>query len=56
MAKTARKTQSGILGTVHKSVAGLHRIGLVDKPTLRKFDALCLAPVAATSQRSKLSG
>lgn len=44
MAKTA-KTESGILGTVHKSAAGLHRAGLIDKATMREFDALCLTPV-----------
>jgi len=47
MAKTASKTKSGILGTVHASVAGLHRAGVVDKATMREFDALCLTPVKA---------
>lgn len=47
MAKTASKTESGILGTVHASVVGLHRAGVVDKATMREFDALCLTPVAA---------
>jgi putative transcriptional regulator len=46
MAKTASKTESGILGTVHKTVAGLHRAGVIDKATMREFDALCLTPVA----------
>jgi len=45
MAKTARETDSGILGSVHKTVAGLHRAGVVDKATMRGFDALCLTPV-----------
>ncbi len=45
MAKTASKTKSGILGTVHKTVAGLHRAGVIDKATMREFDALCLTPV-----------
>jgi putative transcriptional regulator len=26
-------------------VAGLHKAGLVDKATMREFDALCLTPV-----------
>ena len=47
MAKTASKTDGGILGAVHKSVAGLHRAGVVDKATMREFDALCLTPVKA---------
>jgi putative transcriptional regulator len=46
MAKTANKTESGILGAVHETVVGLHRAGLVDKATMREFDGLCLTPVA----------
>ena len=45
MAKTAGKTKSGILGTVHKTATGLHRAGVIDKATMRDFDALCLTPV-----------
>lgn len=39
------KTESGILGTVHKTAAGLHRAGVIDRATMREFDALCLTPV-----------
>ena len=46
MAKTASKTNSGILGTVHKTAAGLHRAGVIDKATMREFDGLCLTPIA----------
>ena len=46
MAKTASKTESGILGAVHKTAAGLRCAGVIDKATLREFDALCLTPVA----------
>jgi putative transcriptional regulator len=46
MAKRADKTETGILGAVHKTVAGLHRVGVIDKATMREFDALCLTPVA----------
>ena len=45
MAKTAKKTESGILGSVHKTAAGLHRAGVIDQAAMREFDALCLAPV-----------
>ena len=45
MAKTAKMTENGILGTVHKSAAGLHRAGAIDKATMREFGALCLTPV-----------
>jgi putative transcriptional regulator len=46
MAKTAKKADSDILGTVHKTAAGLHSAGVIDKATMREFDALCLTPVA----------
>ena len=45
MAKTAGKTESGILGTVHMTAAGLQRASVIDKATMREFDALCLTPV-----------
>ena len=45
MARIASKIESDILGTVHKTAAGLHRAGVVDKATMREFDVLCLAPV-----------
>lgn len=45
MATTKRKTESGILASVHKTAAGLHKAGLVGKATMREFDALCLTPV-----------
>ncbi|MFO1037352.1 MAG: DNA-binding transcriptional regulator [Geminicoccaceae bacterium] len=49
MTKTARKAESGILDTVRKTAAGLHRAGVIDKATMREFDALCLTPVTAMS-------
>jgi putative transcriptional regulator len=45
MATMRPKTESAVLATVHKTAAGLHKAGLVDKATLREFDALCLTPV-----------
>ncbi len=41
----AIKVESRILASVHKTAAGLHRAGLVDKATMHEFDALCLTPV-----------
>ena len=46
MAKSARKTDGGILGSVYKTAAGFHRAGVIDKATMREFDALCLTPVS----------
>jgi putative transcriptional regulator len=45
MAKKPRKPESEILAAIHESVVGLHKAGLVDKATMREFDALCLTPV-----------
>jgi putative transcriptional regulator len=45
MTTTKRKAESSILASVHKTAARLHKAGLVDKATMREFDALCLTPV-----------
>ncbi|MSO81243.1 MAG: DNA-binding transcriptional regulator [Alphaproteobacteria bacterium] len=50
MANTASTTESGILGTVRKTAAGLHRAGVIDKANMREFDALCLTPVTPMAQ------
>lgn len=57
------KAESPILASVHETAAGLHRIGVVDKATMREFDALCLtsaeplAPeeIRAIREREKVS-
>jgi putative transcriptional regulator len=41
----SKRAESPFLTSVHEAAAGLHRIGLVDKSTMREFDALCLTPV-----------
>ncbi len=47
MAATKRKVENSILASVHKTAAGLHKAGLIDKATMREFDVLCLTPVEA---------
>lgn len=42
MAKTYR---SDALGAIHETASDLHDAGVMDKRTLRGFDALCLTPV-----------
>jgi putative transcriptional regulator len=37
--------ETSILASVHETVTGLHGVGIVDRATMREFDALCLAPV-----------
>jgi len=34
-----------LLKTVHDTVKGLHRAGVMETQTMREFDALCLPPV-----------
>ena len=43
----AKKTKyrSEIAGAVHEGVRGMHRLGLVDKKTMREFDVRCLTAV-----------
>ncbi len=41
----SKRAASPILASVHEAAADLHKLGLVDKATMREFDALCLAPV-----------
>jgi putative transcriptional regulator len=43
--------KSRILASVHETASGLHRTGLLDKQTMREFDALCLPPVRELSAR-----
>ena len=38
--------RSDALGAVHETASDLHDAGLMDKRTLRKFDALCLTPIS----------
>jgi len=45
MTTTSRKAENSILASVRKTAAGLHKVGLVDKATMREFNALCLTPV-----------
>jgi len=40
-----KQARSEILASVHETAVGLHKVGLVDKATMREFDALCLTPV-----------
>lgn len=45
--KTKTKAKSRIFEAVHETASDLHRLGFIDIRKMRKFDALCLAPVPA---------
>ena len=39
------KYQSKIAAVVHRAMAGVHRAGVVNKKTMREFDAMCLTTI-----------
>ena len=45
MTTQPKTTRSDILGAVHEAASDLHDAGVMEKRTLRRFDALCLTPV-----------
>lgn len=44
-----RKYRSGMLAAVHEAASDLAEIGLIDRLSMREFDALCLTPVEPLS-------
>ena len=44
MAK-AKKFKSDAFAAIHESAAALHKVGAINKATLRGFDTSCLAPL-----------
>jgi putative transcriptional regulator len=40
-----RKYRCKVAEAVHEGVRGMHRLGLVDKKTMRKFDVRCFTAV-----------
>lgn len=53
----ARKpaAESGIMASIHETVADLHRAGVVKVETMRQFDEMCLAPVEDLSPEQIVS-
>jgi putative transcriptional regulator len=47
----AAKHHSRLSAAIHETAAGLHRIGLIDKATMREFDASCLTEIEPLSPR-----
>ena len=47
----AGKHRSWLSEAIHETAAGLHRIGLMDKATMREFDASCLTVVEPLSAK-----
>lgn len=55
MAKTARQTESGILGAVHKTAIGLPRAGVIDMAAMHELGDLCRAPIRADQGQRKVA-
>ncbi len=45
MANTKRKYRSEIAAAMHETAQGMHRVGIIDKKTMREFDIRCLTKV-----------
>ena len=41
--------RSNIMQAVHETASDFHRLGFIDRPKMRVFDFLCLAPSQAKS-------
>ncbi len=41
----SKQYRSRPMASVHETAEGLHKAGLLDKQTMREFDAACLTPV-----------
>ena len=50
-----KKYKSELRAALHETVEGLHRIGLVDKKTMRDFDERCLTKVENLTGRDIVS-
>ena len=46
-----KKYRSDALEALHETATGLHHLGLIDKKTMRDFDASCLTTVEKLSAR-----
>src|ERR1700756_4950262 len=44
--KKTKQYSSPVMASVHETAEGLRAASLIDKVTMRKFDAMCLTPIA----------
>lgn len=40
------KHKSRLLGAVHATARDLHKLGFIDKRTMREYDVLCIEPIS----------
>ena len=53
--RKAAKYRTGLSAAIHETAAGLYRIGLMGKETMREFDASCLTAVEPLSAKEILA-
>jgi putative transcriptional regulator len=41
----AKQYRSSLMASIHETAEGLHSAGVMNKRTMREFDALCLTPI-----------
>lgn len=46
-----KKYRSKAMAAIHETMAALHKVGAVDKQTMRHFDDACLTPVQLLSPK-----
>ena len=46
-----KKYRSDAMAAVHETMEALHRVGAINKQTMRKFDDACLTPVQPLSPK-----
>src|SRR5579884_3994233 len=46
-----KKYRSDAMAAVHETMEALHRVGAINKQTMRKFDEACLTPVQPLSPK-----
>jgi putative transcriptional regulator len=47
----SKKYRSEALAAVHETMEALHKVGAIDKQTMRRFDNACLTPVQPLSAK-----
>jgi putative transcriptional regulator len=40
-----KKYRNEVMAAIHETASDLHRVGGMDRKTMRKFDVLCLTPI-----------
>ena len=46
-----KKYRSEAMASVHETIQALHKVGAIDKQTMRRFDEACLTPVRPLTPR-----